>query len=154
MKIGIIGHGADKFTSRSKLVAIATIRFILHGKLKAIPLTDKIIVVSGHSPVGGIDIWAEEVALEHDFETDLKIPKQYKWDATYGFKQRNIDIAESSDELHVILVDKYPPNFKGFKFTKCYHCNSADHVKSGACWTARQARILDKTVIYHIIKND
>ena len=32
--------------------------------------------VSGHSPVGGIDIWAEEIATERNISLDLKIPKQ------------------------------------------------------------------------------
>ena len=146
MKIGIIGHGEDKFTHTSFLFAIATVRSILK-KYK------DIILVSGHSPVGGIDIIAEENAKELNIPLDLKIPKQHKWDAEYGYKQRNLDIAKDSDELYVILVDKYPPNYKGMKFNKCYHCNTTEHIKSGACWTAKQAKKLNKKVIYHIIKN-
>jgi hypothetical protein len=143
-KIGIIGHGADKFTRDSMQEAMAIIEDIL-----AIDC----ILISGHSPVGGIDIWAEETARSFGLKTDIKTPKQHKWDSAYGYKQRNLDIAKDSDELHVILVDTYPSNYKGMTFNYCYHCNCKDHIKSGACWTAIQARKYGKKVVYHIIKN-
>jgi hypothetical protein len=151
--IGIIGHGADKFTYKTEQMARATIAHILRESLRNLPIGEKLIFISGHSPVGGIDIWGEEIAKDCGFKLDLKIPKQHKWDAEYGYKQRNIDIAKSSDEVHVILVDKYPPNYKGMRFGSCYHCNTFDHVKSGACWTGKQAKKLGKKVIVHIIKN-
>jgi len=149
MKIGIIGHGTDKFTLDSQRRATGEI-WNIFSKYKC----KNLVLVSGHSPVGGIDIWAESVAKEIGLNIDLKIPKQKQWDAAYGFKQRNLDIAKDSDILHVILVDKYPPNYKGMKFKICYHCKTSDHVKSGACWTAKEARKLGKEVIYHIIKNE
>lgn len=148
MKIGIIGHGADKFTEKSAKEAKDLIHKIFREQREMPTL------VSGHSPVGGIDIYAEEIAKNLTLSLDLKIPKQKQWDAEYGFKQRNLDIARSSDILHVILVDKYPKDYKGRKFNKCYHCNSSDHVKSGACWTAKEAKKLNKEVIHHIIKNE
>jgi hypothetical protein len=143
MKIGIVGNGTDKFTFVSKVRAFSLIRSILKPGD---------ILVSGHSPVGGIDIWSEEVAKLLGNKMDLKIPKQHTWNAEYGYKQRNLDIAKDSDELHVILVDKYPPDYKEHKFSLCYHCKTSDHIKSGACWTAKEARKLGKKVIYHIIK--
>ena len=152
-RIGIIGHGTDKFTEKSKLMVEATIAYILKEALKKIPIEEKLTFVSGHSPVGGIDIWAEEIAKECGFILDLKILKQHKWDAEYGYKQRNIDIAKCSDELHIILVDTYPPNYKGMRFNLCYHCKTSDHIKSGACWTGNVAKKLGKKVIVHIIKN-
>ena len=96
-KIGIIGHGADKFTIDSMQAAMAIIENIFEEA--------DITLVSGHSPVGGIDIWAEETARSFGIPCDIKTPKQHKWDSAYGYKQRNIDIAKDSDELHVILVD-------------------------------------------------
>ena len=147
-KIGIVGHGEDKFTGLGKIRARRLIKVILAQDTCPFP-----IVVSGHSPVGGIDIYAEEIAKELNLDTDLKIPKQYTWDAQYGYKQRNIDIAKTSDEVHVILVDKYPPNYKGMKFKQCYHCFTNTHIKSGGCWTGKQAQKLGKKVYWHIIKN-
>lgn len=163
MKIGIIGHGADKFTEKSKQEALNIIRTILQSAFDNITIGsfpglynphDIIQIVSGHSPVGGVDIFVEEIAKEFNVNLDLKIPKQKQWDAEYGFKQRNLAIAKDSDILHVILVDRYPPNYKGMKFKICYHCKTSNHVKSGACWTAKEARKLGKEVIYHIIKNE
>jgi len=156
MKIGIIGHGADKFTEVSRLNAAELIAAILKDYcVQCIEKRDYDTgFVSGHSPVGGVDIWGEKIAKLLGIPLELKIPKQKCWDAEYGFKQRNLDIASSSDILHIILVDKYPKDYKGRKFSKCYHCNSSDHVKSGACWTAKEARKLNKEVIYHIIRNE
>jgi hypothetical protein len=157
MKIGIIGHGADKFTESSKQKAINIIKSILEPLKefnKATINYYRPVFISGHSPVGGIDIWSEEIAKNLGISLDLKIPKQHTWDAEYGYKQRNLDIAKDSDILYVILVDKYPPNYKGQKFDKCYHCNSSTHIKSGACWTAKQARKLGKKVEYIIINNE
>ncbi len=144
-RIGIVGHGTDKFTAKSKDEAFKLITEILSSC--------NCILISGHSPVGGIDIWAEECAKRLDVPMELKIPKQRTWNAEYGFKQRNLDIAKYSDEVHVILVDKYPPDYRSTKFPKCYHCGTYDHVKSGACWTGKKAKELGKPVIVHIIKN-
>jgi len=157
MKIGIIGHGEDKFTEKSKIEAKELLTSILIDfslnclKNKKI---EPIYFVSGHSPVGGIDIYGEEESKRLGFLLDLKIPKQNIWDAEYGFKQRNLDIAKDSDILHVILVDKYPKGYNGMRFNKCYHCHTNDHMKSGACWTAKEARKLGKEVVYHIIENE
>ena len=150
MKIGIIGHGEDKFNLKSRDEAISKIIDILK------PLQDannNTILVSGHSPVGGIDIWAEWVAHDLYLQMDLKIPKQNTWNSEYGYKQRNLDIAKDCDELHVILVKNYPKNYEGLKFPICYHCKTNTHIKSGACWTANQAKKLGKKVIYHFIEN-
>ena len=154
MKIGIIGHGKDKFTSDSEAEAKSIIESIIcDGQAQA--GSELLTVVSGHSPVGGVDIWAEDVANEYSVQLDLKVPKQHTWDAKYGYKQRNLDIARDSEELHVILVDKYPIGYNGtLKFNKCYHCNTDAHIKSGACWTAKEAQKLGKPVIWHIIKQE
>jgi hypothetical protein len=147
MKIGIVGSGDDKFTEEGKSRA----RVLIHLLCKA---TTTDTIVSGHSPVGGIDIWAEEIALSHNKKLDLKIPKQHTWNAQYGYKQRNLDIAKDSDEVHVIVVDKYPEHYKGMRFKLCYHCKTDTHIKSGGCWTGIQAQKLGKKVYWHIIKND
>jgi len=147
--IGIVGHGSDKFDNRTELLAKDIILNILNEATKT---HDDVVMVSGHSPVGGIDIWAEEIAMQLRLLLNIKSPKQLVWDAEYGFKQRNLDIAKYSDIVHVILVEKYPGNYSGQKFKLCYHCKTTDHVKSGGCWTGKQAQKLGKEVIWHIIK--
>lgn len=151
MKIGIVGHGDDKFTPKSKQKACDFIRSVLSDLYEGEHHPP--VLVSGHSPVGGIDIFAEEIAKEMGLPMDLKIPKQKVWDAEYGYKQRNLDIARDSDKVYVILVDKYPPGYKGMRFDKCYHCHKTDHVKSGGCWTGLQAQKLGKQVQWVIIEN-
>jgi len=150
MKIGIVGHGSNKFDPRTTLIAKNLIRKILSSSKDNIS-------ISGHSPVGGIDIWSEEIAKELGLEMDIKTPKQNTWNAEYGYKQRNLDIAHDSNEVHVILVSEYPKGYKGMKFNECYHCvkhNEAkikNHVKSRGCWTGWEAVKAGKHVYWHII---
>lgn len=147
--IGIVGHGSDKFDNRTEELAR---RFIFTILQNSISIYESVTMVSGHSPVGGIDIWAEEIAIGLDIPMDLKIPRQNCWNASYGYKQRNLDIARTSDEVHVILVKNYPNTFKGQKFPLCYHCDSKDHIKSGGCWTGKKAKEMGKICIQHTIE--
>ena len=151
-KIGIVGSGADKFTNESKELAKRTIEKIITECA-----FNDICIVSGHSPVGGIDLWAEEIANECNLATDIKTPRQHAWDGEYGYKARNLDIARCSNEVHVILVDKLPPGYKGMQFKTCYHCAKhpemkKEHVKSGGCWTGWKAYEMGKHLKFHIIK--
>jgi len=153
MNVGIIGHGSDKFDDMKKKVARDIIYSILKGD-------DVDVLVSGHSPVGGVDIWAEEIAGQLGIATSIFAPKQHVWDAEYGFKQRNLDIVNHSDVLYVILVRNYPQGYSGRTWFKdglpfCYNCERhhvpSDHVKSGACWTAWEAKKIDKEVYWYIL---
>jgi hypothetical protein len=150
--IGIVGHGANKFTPKAEATAKKLIRTILTSK-------ENVTLCSGHSPVGGIDIWAEEIAIELRMKTDIKAPIQHTWDGEYGYKARNLDIADCSDEIHVILVKDYPPDYKGTRFNQCYHCAKhpemkSKHVKSGGCWTGWKAAEMGKQLSFHVIKNE
>lgn len=152
MFLGIVGAGADKFTPAGEAKAKTVIRSLFMTFI-----SDNPILVSGHSPIGGIDIWTEETAKELGcYSKDhIKEPKQLCWNAEYGYKQRNLDIAKESDVLYVIVVDKYPPNYKGKLFKSCYHCHKTDHIKSGACWTAKRfEEIHNKTAVWLIVGND
>lgn len=144
MRVGIIGAEEIKFTPRGKEEALKIIREVLHHTS---------VLVSGRCPKGGVDIWAEDEAVKLGIETDIKEPRQHRWDAEYGFKARNIDIATDSEEVHVIVVDKYPPDYVGMRFNLCYHCKTTDHVKSGACWTGNYAKKLGKKVTTYIVRN-
>lgn len=147
MRVGIVGNGTDKFTEGGRRRAIELIETLL---------TPEDTMVSGHSPVGGIDIWAEEVAEAIGASMDLMIPEVNQWNPPggYGYKARNLDIAQTSDVTHVILADRYPDDYQGMRFNLCYHCRTNDHVKSGGCWTGKQALRAGKEAIWHIVSND
>lgn len=147
MRVGFVGNGSDKFTPLGERRARLTIM---------LRLIEADVMVSGHSPVGGIDIWAEEEAQALCIPLDLKVPQVHQWNPPggYGYKARNLDIAASSDKLYVILARTYPANYSGRKFSVCYHCHSTDHVKSGGCWTGKQAQKMGKDVEWIYIDND
>lgn len=142
MRVGLVGNGSDKFTPFGEANARYLIRLLLR---------EASAMVSGHSPVGGIDIWAEEEALALGVPLDLKVPTHNSWDPPggYGYKARNLDIATDSDVVHVILADVYPAEYTGRRWDLCYHCKTSDHVKSGGCWTGRKAAHAE----WHIIPN-
>jgi len=141
-RIGIIGNEASKFTVETREKA----KIIIKELLK-----EPCILVSGGCHLGGVDIWAEEEAIAlHRLKTIYR-PQKLTWEG--GYKQRNIQIARASDIVHVIVVKSYPPDYQGMKFKFCYHCNSEDHVKSGACWTAKYAeKHFNKKTKWHIIE--
>lgn len=160
--IGIIGSGSDKFTPEGEAIAKHEITRILSPK--------KCVLVSGHSPIGGIDIWSEERFKDYYPEIEPRIckPDINQWNPivggkeAYGYKKRNQDIARFSDELHVIVPSKYPKSYTGEKYFD-YHCfnrfgeaiyNTENHIKSGACWTGNVFRAMKGIPpVYHIIDN-
>lgn len=132
MKVGIVGHEAAKFTPATEAAARDTIRSLLEQP----GVTH---MVSGHCHIGGVDIWAEEEAAKLGVDTIIYPPRDLSW-AT-GFKPRNIQIAHTSDIVHCVVVRELPPDYKGMRFSGCYHClgRNPEHVKSGGCWTAWRA---------------
>lgn len=131
MRLGIVGHEAAKFTLLGEVNARRHIwQLIVEHKPSH--------VVSGRSPLGGVDIWAEEEAAFLEVPTLIFPPKTNNWHD--GYKPRNLAIAGNSDKVAVILADKYPPDYRGMRFNFCYHCNTAEHIKSGGCWTAKQCK--------------
>lgn len=137
MNLGIVGHGKDKFVPRTENAARWAIRQLI------VELQPSLII-SGRSPVGGIDIWAIEVAKGNGVAWREYPPVQNaSWSCPGGYRDRNLQIARNSDLVVCIVVKNYPPNFRGMRFLKCYHCEGTavePHVKSGGCWTAWQAR--------------
>lgn len=127
--VGIVGHAADKFTSQTKSKAFSIIHELL--------TPENVILVSGHCPLGGIDIWAESIA--HTLKREMIYPpKTRQW--LTGYKPRNLLIASKSNIVHCIVVKEYPIGYSGMRFDKCYHCGTSDHVKSGGCWTALKCK--------------
>lgn len=141
MIYGIVGAEEAKFTPETESDAkVLLVKIISDPRCTG--------VISGECPLGGIDIWAKHICLELDKPYFGFPPKHNDWET--GFKPRNIRIALKSDVVHNIVVAEYPPEFKGRRFPRCYHC-STNHVKSGGCWTARYAQKHGRLVVWHVI---
>ena len=145
--IGIVGAEAAKFTKRGEERARQIIRDILSNGEAARTL------VSGRCHLGGVDIWAEEIAQELGCFDPKYIfpPATHSWET--GYKPRNLQIAFESHIVHCITVDRLPEGFSGMRFSRCYHCNRTDHVKSGGCWTMKKAMRTERTGHLHIVEN-
>jgi len=137
--VGIVGHEAAKFTPETMEQSKTLIRALL--------LFEDVRVVSGDCPLGGIDVWAEEIADELGRPKLIFPPKYHRW-APEGFEERNIKIAQHSDVVIVIVARVLPDEYRGRRFDGCYHCEkhgrTYNHIKSGACWTAFKALEFEK----------
>lgn len=133
MRIGIVGSEAAKFTPETEALARLAIRGLL---------APGDVVVSGACHLGGIDIWAIEEARSLGLECREWPPARLVWEG--GYKQRNLQIARDSDKVVCITVRELPPGYSGMKFKLCYHCGVDSHVKSGGCWTVKQAKLMGK----------
>ncbi len=151
MKIGIVGHEAKKFIPYTEQMARELIRQLLEP-------ADSVLV-SGHCHLGGIDIWAEEIAKALGaFDPALIFaPKNQHWST--GYKPRNQQIAETAAVVHNIVVARYPEGYADLRFEDeqtglpyCYHCKTDQHVKSGGCWTAKYAKELGKPAYWHVLE--
>lgn len=168
--VGIVGHEKAKFDNITESIARVIIRNILlsyvqekHTLLSTepyemdrfIPHIEKIMptVVSGDCHLGGIDIWAVEEGIELGCPDPIvHTPEKLQWEPR-GYRARNLKIAKDAEVVHCIVVNEYPPNYNGMRFSYCYHCETSTHIKSGACWTARKAITLyDKPAYWHIIR--
>lgn len=145
VRIGIVGSEAAKFTQAGEVMA----RHIIEGLLTADQVTE---VVSGGCHLGGIDRWAVEIGRERGLRVTEFLPKTRAWIG--GYRERNLQIVDSSDVVHCITVNALPPGYSGMRFGLCYHCGTTEHVKSGGCWTARQARLVGKPGIVHVVNQE
>jgi hypothetical protein len=143
VNVAIVGAEGAKFTPKAALVAKTLIRRIL--------APPDAVLVSGHCHLGGIDIWAEEIAKALGRKMIIHIPTVLSW--REGFKPRNLLIVRDAEVLHNITVSCYPPAWKSMRFSVCYHCKTNAHVKSGGCWTARKMLAEQRPAYWHIIAN-
>lgn len=141
--VGIVGSEAVKFTAKGRSDAEQLIVDIL-----ADPSVTE--VVSGKCHLGGIDIWAAEFGEAMGLIVTEYPPEAQSW---WAYKKRNLQIAERSYIVHCITVDRLPESYTGMRFDLCYHCGTNSHVKSGGCWTMKQAIKLGKAGILHVIEN-
>lgn len=150
--LGIVGSEEAKFT--------------LGGTLRAIKAIQELVqqygatgIASGHCHLGGVDIFAEDVAKDFDiFDRKLIFPaKVHTWSHPQGFRARNIQIAKACDVCVCISVNKLPSDYKGMRFNTCYHCiqrgEFVPHVKSGGCWTRWYAHDLGRKTELIVVRN-
>lgn len=133
MIVGIVGSEQAKFDERTEAIARQLIRDLIK---------DVEYVVSGASPLGGVDTYAMEEAKALNKPFTAFPPNFHRWDT--GYKPRNMRIARASDKVVCITLRTLPPSYKGMRFALCYHCKTADHIKSGGCWTVKFAKSLGK----------
>ena len=135
MTVGIIGHEQAKFTPRTEAEA----RRLIH---KIFARTEATLIVSGECPLGGVDFYAREEAEAAGIPFQGFPPASNDWET--GFRPRNIQIAEASAVVYSLVVAELPASYTGRRFPVCYHCGTADHIKSGGCWTVKHARSLGR----------
>lgn len=143
MKVGIVGSEAEKFTPETEQAARLVIRELIK---------DATLVVSGECHLGGIDIWTHEEADAAGIPFLPCPPKNFSW--TTGYKPRNLKIAAESDLVACITVQSLPATYKGMRFPGgCYHCGTPPehHIKSGGCWTMKQAARMGKQTKLEVI---
>lgn len=145
MRVGIVGSEDAKFTLAGRRRAIHVIECLLSGG----NVTE---VVSGACHLGGIDVWAAAVGSDLGIIVTEFPPATYRW--ADGYKPRNLQIVERSDIVHCITVDELPKSYVGMRFERCYHCgpDAPAHIKSGGCWTMKQAIKAGKLAELHIIQ--
>lgn len=145
MILGLVGSEAAKFTPAGEQRAREFIR-------QLIAEYDASAVCSGACHLGGIDIWAVEEAKRAEIGWIEYPPATRAWST--GYAPRNRAIAEHSNVVCCITVDRLPAGYKGMRFPLCYHCGTAEHVKSGGCWTVKYARGLGKSGLVHVVANE
>jgi hypothetical protein len=147
MILGIVGPEASKWTTATESKA----RRLIQQLLAALRLThqlESVGIASGACHLGGVDIWAEEIAVAMNLERHIFPPTQNSWPY---YKERNLKIIQEADEIHCITVAQLPPGYEGKRFPLCYHCRDTGHVESGGCWTMNQAKKMGKPGFLHVV---
>ncbi len=161
MKIAIVGPQLSKWKSKEQIEKTKT---IIEELLTSFLVTKQNpVLVSGHCPKGGVDIWAEEIAkklgccdpkfifqAEVNKWEDQKVTESSGHTDIYkGYKSRNIQIAEACDVLYCIVPKKIEPLWFPQKEGFCKHCEVFGHTSNGGCWTMKYAKELGKEI--HLI---
>ena len=98
---------------------------------------DGVVIVSGHCPQGGVDIWAEEIAKELGIKTEIYPAEVHQWNDKIiprispfmnvvgnpklkGYRSRNIQIAKACD----VLYDIEPAS-------SCKYCRGTGYLSKG-----------------------
>ena len=145
MTLGIVGAEECKFTPYGKAQALTLIR-------RLVSHPDCTAVVSGGCHLGGVDIWARQMAEQYGRQFTEFLPAERSW--YYGYRIRNLQIASHCNVLHCITVPYLPATYTGRTFRYCYHCDSTSHIKSGGCWTMKEAARMGKKTALHIVRQE
>ena len=136
MKIAIVGAEENKWKKEQKEKAIqlidALLNFAVDGKLFLSPfhftktntgyavegdtkkIDNNIILISGHSPKGGVDIWAENIAEELGIKTEIYAPEVNQWEDII----RKIPFNKNEVEEHKINTTEL--EFNGYYYYQIY----------------------------------
>ena len=150
-KVAIVGPEESKWTPELKVKAIKEIELILEHY-------NYPVLISGHCPKGGVDIWSEIIASEIGIKKEIFPPEIEQWNdkksfcevcdgyVTYkGYKSRNIQITKACDVLYCITPWCCLGTIvEDDKWAYCKHCETTGHVSSGGCWTMKYAKKLGK----------
>lgn len=120
MKIAIVG--TSRLTEEERDEAIHQIGLILDKHPDAEFIT---------GDAEGIDNLVR-VFLSPEFNVTMIKAIEKHWEGKYGFKSRNIKIAQMADKVYSIATKK-------IKDKRCYHCDEQNHDRTGGCWTKRYA---------------
>ena len=137
MKVAFVGADGTKWDQRTETIVRLKMRNIMRYYMSAYP--NNFIPISGHSPKGGVDIWAEEIAKELGLEMKIFAPEVFAWEdeEKVGYKKRNIMIAE---ECYILFV--FSPSING------------KVVWNGGLWPANYAENLGKNVHKIVISKE
>ena len=128
IKVAIIGASGSKLDEYERFG-------VMKELFKIVKRYTNPIIISGHSPRGGVDIIVELFAKEFNLLNNI-IPAQVsQWldkDGKMGYKSRNLVIASECDVLYCITTR--------LKKKSCYHCKTGDHEVTGACYTMQLAK--------------
>jgi hypothetical protein len=135
MILGIVGSEAAKFTAETENLCCRMMEDLIKERQPT-------GITSGACHLGGVDIWAADLASIFGLDLIEHPPERLNWD---GYRARNIKIAETADEVVCFTVKDLPAGFLAGGWERyCYHCGTDSHIKSGGCWTTKYARKIGK----------
>ena len=137
-KIAIVGTTAHLSKDEEE-----NIREAIASDLKKCP-SDSLIISGGAK---GVDKMALDVAKALGFETKEYKPEIDEWtpsNGKFGYKKRNLQIAQDCDELFCYSVSA--------RTQKCYHHNSIqNHEKTAGCWTLNKVKEMKKPCQFSLV---
>jgi hypothetical protein len=161
IKVAIVGPEESKWikkdqVGRAKIKIKEVLALNRYSNKEHLTTKYDTVLVSGHCPRGGVDIWAEEIAKEMNcYKPDyIFTPDVNQWNdqvvenkRLLGYKSRNKAIAQICDILYCIVPYQ--------EYAKCPHhkgeIDQIDHPSNGGCWTRAYARSIGKRIYFYVI---
>lgn len=102
---------------------------------------DETLIITGGAK--GVDKIAEDISNQLHYTCIKYLPEGLYWES---YKKRNIEIAQSCNELFCITTPVHD--------TPCYHHNPPqNHQKTAGCYTLQKAKELGKTTTLFVTPN-